>query len=159
MRWWIFGGLGLAAALVVARPVMAAPGQAPEIKPATAVEPADDPGYDATGKRDPFRPPRVSAGSTAAGEIRTPLQRYELGQLKLVAVIYDTSDPRAVVEDDEGLGYIVRVGTPIGPHGGEVKGIERGRVMVNEDSVDYYGEHHPSEVTMELKTTSERGKR
>jgi len=152
----MLGALGLAAAFV-ASPVMAAPETAPGVKPATAVEPAEDPAYDSTGRRDPFRPPRVSVG-TAAGEIRTPLQRYELGQLKLVAVIYDTNDPRAVVEDDEGLGYIVRVGTPIGPHGGEIKGIERGRVMVNEDSVDYYGEHHPSEVTMELKA-SERGKR
>ena len=157
MRWWIVGGLSLAAA-VVARPVMAAPEEAPGVKPATAVEPAEDPAYDASGRRDPFRPPRVSASTAAPGEIRTPLQRYELGQLKLVAVIYDTTDPRAVVEDDEGLGYIVRVGTPIGPHGGEIKGIERGRVMVSEDSVDYYGEHHPSEVVMELKA-SERGKR
>jgi type IV pilus assembly protein PilP len=156
MRWWMLGGLGLAV-VVAAGPVGAAPGVAPGVKPATAVEPADDPAYDSTGRRDPFRPPRVSA-STAGGEIRTPLQRYELGQLKLVAVIYDTNDPRAVVEDDEGLGYIVRVGTPIGPHGGEVQGIERGRVMVKEDSVDYYGEHHPSEVAMELKA-SERGKR
>ncbi len=156
MRWVIVGGLSLAAAVVVS-PVVTVAEDAPGVRPATAVEPAEDPAYDSSGRRDPFRPPRVSA-TTGGGEIRTPLQRYELGQLKLVAVIYDTSDPRAVVEDDEGLGYIVRVGTPIGPHGGEVKSIERGRVMVNEDSVDYYGEHHPSEVAMELKA-SERGKR
>ena len=123
---------------------------------ARATEPAGDVPYDPAGRRDPFRPPRV--GSTAhAGEQRTPLQRYEVAQLRLVAVIYDTKDPRAVVEDDQGLGYIVRVGTPIGPNGGEVRGIERGRVHITEDSVDYYGEHRETQVTMELRQ-AERGK-
>ncbi|MFI5042000.1 MAG: pilus assembly protein PilP [Acidimicrobiales bacterium] len=156
MKWWMLGALGLTLVVGVG-PAGAVPSEAPGVKSVTTVEPAEDPAYDSTGRRDPFRPPRVST-STPNGEVRTPLQRYELGQLKLVAVIYDTNDPRAVVEDDEGLGYIVKLGTPIGPHGGEVHGIERGRLLVNEESVDYYGEHHPSEVVMELKA-SERGKR
>jgi type IV pilus assembly protein PilP len=121
---------------------------------AKAVEPPPDAPYDATGRRDPFRPPR--AGSVRAGE-QTPLQRYEIGQLRLVAVIYDTREPRAVVEDDQGLGYIVKVGTPVGPNGGQVKEIERGRVLISEDSVDFYGEHRLNEVAMELRT-AERGK-
>ena len=54
----------------------------------------------------------------------TPLQRFQLGQLKLVAVIYDTRYPRAVVEDEAGLGYILQIGTPIGPNNGAVKAIE-----------------------------------
>jgi Tfp pilus assembly protein PilP len=123
---------------------------------ARAVEPAGDVPYEAAGRRDPFRPPRVGAAAHT-GEQRTPLQRYEIAQLRLVAVIYDTRDPRAVVEDDQGLGYIVHVGTPIGPNGGEVRGIERGRVLITEDTVDYYGEHRDNDVTMELRT-AERGK-
>ena len=122
---------------------------------ARAVEPAGDVPYDSTGRRDPFRPPRV--GAVLSGEPRTPLQRYEIGQLKLVAVIYETREPRAVVEDDQGLGYIVKVGTPIGPNGGQVRAIERGRVVVTEQSVDYYGQQRENEVTMELRT-AERGK-
>jgi type IV pilus assembly protein PilP len=88
----------------------------------------------------------------------TPLQRYEIGQLRLVAVIYDTNTPRAVVEDDAGLGYIIRVGTPIGPNGGQVRAIERGRVLVREESADFYGESQTAEVVLEL-TSGERGKR
>ena len=42
--------------------------------------------YDPTGRRDPFRPPRVNQ-TNLLGEARTPLQRYDLGQLRLVAVI------------------------------------------------------------------------
>jgi Tfp pilus assembly protein PilP len=121
-----------------------------------SVEPVGDIPYDPAGRRDPFRPPRVGA-APRTGEPRTPLQRYEIGQLHLVAIIYDTLEPRAVVEDEQGLGYIVKVGTPIGASGGIVRAIDRGRVLIAEQSVDYYGEQRLNEVTMELRT-AERGK-
>ena len=116
---------------------------------------ANDAVYDPTGKRDPFRPPR-SNQTNLAGEARTPLQRYDIGQLRLVAVIYEASAPRAVVEDDAGLGYIVRVGTPIGANGGAVKAIERGKLRVEEESIDFYGDRQASEVVMELATDEGR---
>jgi type IV pilus assembly protein PilP len=165
-----------AAALLVAGAVAVTPSRAekPAPKPAPAAPaapaampppappipvaslPDDDRPFDPTGRRDPFRPPRASA-VTRNGEPPTPLQRYEIGQLKLVAIIYDTTEPRAVVEDDQGLGYIVRVGTAIGANGGRVRNIERGRVLIEEDSVDFYGESHLSNVVMELRT-AEGGK-
>lgn len=155
MRPGTICGLGM-----VVLALAATAGRAEEAPPADselarAVEPGADVPYSAAGRRDPFRPPR--AGSVRSGEPRTPLQRYEIGQLRLVAVIYDTRDPRAVVEDDQGLGYIVKVGTPVGPNGGQVREIQRGRVLITEDSVDYYGEHRLNEVAMELRT-AERGK-
>jgi type IV pilus assembly protein PilP len=131
--------------------------EAPPAVVTVAADPADDTPYDPTGRRDPFRAPRAAA-ATPTGEPQTPLERYQIGQLRLVAVIYDTREPRAVVEDGEGLGYIVRLGTPIGPNGGTVRDIERGRVLIQEDAVDFYGERHPSEVVMELRT-AERGRR
>ncbi|HZP43931.1 MAG TPA: pilus assembly protein PilP [Candidatus Binatia bacterium] len=121
-----------------------------------AVEPAGDAPYDPTGRRDPFRPPSVGSGRHSDGP-RTPLQRYEIGQLKLVAIIYDTKEPRAVLEDDDGLGYIVKVGTPVGLNDGQVRKIERGRVVIEESSVDFYGEAHPNDIVLELRT-AERGK-
>jgi type IV pilus assembly protein PilP len=125
--------------------------------PGRGLEPGSEAAYDPTGRRDPFRPPRVNS-STAAGEARSPLQRLEIGQLKLVAVIYEANEPRAVVEDEAGLGYIVKVGTPIGPNGGAVKAIERGKLHVEEESIDFYGDRQASEVVMEL-ASDERGKR
>lgn len=134
----------------------AVPAPPPLTETVNAVAPPGDLPFDPAGRRDPFRPPKASA-ALHSGEARTPLQRYEIGQLKLVAIIYNTGQPRAVVEDDQGLGYIVKVGTPIGPNEGSVHSIERGRVVIKEDSVDYYGEHHPAEVVMDLRT-AERGK-
>jgi type IV pilus assembly protein PilP len=149
-------GLGLGA---TARAADTAPAPAhPAVKrTALSTPPENDAAYDPTGKRDPFRPPRISQMLVGGAE-RTPLQRYELGQLRLVAVIYDTRDPRAVVEDDGGLGYIIRVGTKIGVNDGVVRGIERGRVLVEESSVDFFGEHRASEVVLEM-ASGERGNR
>jgi type IV pilus assembly protein PilP len=130
----------------------------PAVKRTALPTPAtDETAYDPAGKRDPFRPPRISQ-ILVGGMERTPLQRYELGQLRLVAVIYDTRDPRAVVEDEGGLGYIIRVGTKIGVNDGVVRGIERGRVLVEEESVDFFGEHRASEVVLEM-ASGERGNR
>jgi type IV pilus assembly protein PilP len=159
------------AAVPVAAPAAAAtPGTAPAAAPAAAapiggaevvraVEPAPDLPFDPKGRRDPFRPLRAGFG-TRGGEPPSPLQRYDIGQLRLVAIIYNTHDPRAVVEDDEGLGYIVKVGTPIGPNGGQVQVIEQGRLVIQEGAVDFYGDTHPTSVVMELRTAeTDRGKR
>jgi type IV pilus assembly protein PilP len=155
MRPGTICGVGVVLVALAATPVRAADAPPGGDELAKAVEPEADVPYNATGRRDPFRPPR--AGSVRSGGPQTPLQRYEIGQLRLVAVIYDTREPRAVVEDDQGLGYIVKVGTPVGPNGGLVREIQRGRVLISEDSIDYYGEHRLNEVAMELRT-AERGK-
>ena len=158
---WVLGAATLLAATTAAAEPPAGPPTGPVTAPVrgdTGRAPAaSDAVYDPTGKRDPFRPPRAN-NTTLAGEARTPLQRYDIGQLRLVAVIYDAQVPRAVVEDDAGLGYIVRVGTPIGANGGAVKAIERGKMRVEEESIDFYGDRQSSEVIMEL-ATDERGKR
>jgi type IV pilus assembly protein PilP len=137
-------------------PATIAPATAAPAEVTKAAE-SEDVAYDPTGRRDPFRPPRVNQLLVGGGE-RTPLQRYELGQLRLVAVIYETGDPRAVVEDEGGLGYIIKVGTKIGVNDGVVRGIERGRVLVEEESVDFFGERRSAEVVLEM-ASGERGNR
>jgi type IV pilus assembly protein PilP len=128
----------------------------PPAQTALAVEPPADPPYDPTDRRDPFRPPSAGLTRRANGEPPTPLQRFEIGQLRLVAIMYNTREPRAVLEDEQGLGYIVKMGTPVGLNDGKVRTIEKGRVVIEERTVDYYGETQPSEVVLELRT-AERG--
>jgi Tfp pilus assembly protein PilP len=151
-RTGLMMALALAALVPAARVDAQPPTQVATL--GTASADADLP-YDAAGRRDPFRPPRAQQD---AGQI-TPLQRFDLGQLKLVAVIYDTQTPRAVVEDEAGLGYIVKVGTPMGTNNGAVRTIEKGRVIVSEQAADMYGEAQSSEVVMELAAGDERGKK
>jgi Tfp pilus assembly protein PilP len=102
--------------------------------------------YDAAAHRDPFRPPQLNPVANA----RTPLETYQLGQLKLVGVVAQDFGYRAMVEDSAGLGYIITTGTPIGSSGGVVRSIEPRRVVIEESTRDFYGEAKPKEVVMEL---------
>jgi type IV pilus assembly protein PilP len=153
-RWGSRRVVAASLALGLAGMAGAPPAQAAQKVAASATLRQEDPQYDPHGLRDPFRPPSADA---AANDELTPLQRYQLGQLKLVAVIYDTRFPRAVVEDEAGLGYILQVGTPIGPNNGAVKAIEPGRVVVREETTDFYGEPQAAEVIIELASGEERG--
>jgi hypothetical protein len=105
--------------------------------------------------RRPTTSPRIAIRSAAAAhgvvDARTPLETYQLGQLKLVGVIAQSSEGyRAMVEDSAGLGYIITTGTPIGSSGGVVRSIEPRRVVIEESTRDFYGDVKPKEVVMEL---------
>jgi type IV pilus assembly protein PilP len=78
------------------------------------------------------------------------LERYELGQLKLVGIVWNTKNPTALVEDASGLGYTVRVGTPIGANEGRVVKISPNTVAVEEEYIDLYGAKKKREVSMKL---------
>jgi type IV pilus assembly protein PilP len=109
--------------------------------------------YDATGKRDPFRPFVLDLREVSPQrEPPTPLQRFDVGQLTVVGIVLEISPPRAVIEDNVGMGYIVTIGTPIGRNNGVVKAIEPGKVVVEERVMDFYGQEQASEVVMALPT-------
>jgi type IV pilus assembly protein PilP len=104
-------------------------------------------------KRDPFRPFTLEAtNSRQKRERLSPLERYELGQLKLVGVIWDVKQPNAMVEDGAGLGYVVKPGTPIGPNEGKVKKIQPAGLVIEEYEVDVYGTKRKVERNMRLAT-------
>ena len=106
-----------------------------------------------TGRRDPFRPFTLTLRSNVRRrENVSPLERYELGQLKLVGVIWNSSEPRALVEDSAGLGYVVKVGTPIGASDGIVKAIKPNGITIEEFFVDLYGARKRREVNMRIST-------
>lgn len=119
--------------------------------PPKVSELAEPPRYSSAGKRDPFRPLALKARATSRPrENLSPLEKYELGQLKLVAIVWDVKDPRAMVEDSVGLGYIVKVGTPIGANEGKVKAIKPGEIVIEEFHTDFFGARKSREVTMNL---------
>jgi type IV pilus assembly protein PilP len=123
---------------------------AADVQPEVADE-QDEYAYDPSGKRDPFRPLFLMRRPAAASvEPMTPLQRYELGQLRLVGVVYDLAPPRAMVEDSSGLGFILTPGTAIGPNGGVVTAIRPRQVVVEEWQTDVIGQRHKKEFVLEL---------
>jgi Tfp pilus assembly protein PilP len=110
---------------------------------------AGDTGQYASTGRDPFRPFTLDLKAQRAGDgPLTPLQKYELGQLKVAGVIAGMDPPRAMVEDSSGMGYIVTVGTPMGRNGGVVRAIEPGKIIVEENYLDFYGKEHLNKIVL-----------
>jgi Tfp pilus assembly protein PilP len=109
--------------------------------------------FSPAGKRDPFRPATLdSKASSQRRQNLSPLERFELGQLKVVGIVWDIKEPRAMIEDTAGFGYIVKVGTPIGSGEGRVKGIYRSEVVVEESYADFYGNKRKRDISMKLPT-------
>lgn len=107
--------------------------------------------YNAVGKRDPFRTyfSEIENEDAVARKL-TELQQYDLDQLRLVAVIVGTATPKAMVEDPTGKGHVVKTGTLIGKHWGQVKHIRRGEVIIQEEFRDFTGRRVTHLVPMKL---------
>jgi type IV pilus assembly protein PilP len=145
----------------------AAPKPPPQVAPQTATpsptaqptqEVERDYVYDPLGKRDPFQP--FIAAQTpvkpAGEEIPvTPLQKYDLSQLKLVAIIIGTAEGSAMVEDSEGKGYIIKKGVYVGTNYGKVKAVLKDRVIIEERYRDYTGQVKGKEIVLRLHPPGE----
>ena len=120
-----------AKAQAASRPAPVAAAKAEEKPPAFAPEWS----YSSAGKRDPFRSflaEVAETGHALAQRCPTPLGRFELEQLKLVAVITGLDDPVAMVEAPNGIGYSVRRGACLGRNGGVISAVRGGEVVVAE---------------------------
>lgn len=110
--------------------------------------------YDPAGKRDPFvaflKLQKKDAGPSLGS--LPPLQRYEVGEFRLVGVIWGPKAARALVEDSEGKGYTLKVGTKIGRSGGVVTRITDKEVVVREEFRDYMGSKVKRDSSLKLQT-------
>jgi type IV pilus assembly protein PilP len=103
--------------------------------------------YSPAGKIDPFEPllkeespqPRKDTITPVHRERNSPLEKLDLGQLKLVAIIASGSGNRALVEETSGKGYVLKEGTYIGLNSGKVVGIALDKVLIEEEYEDAYG--------------------
>ena len=115
--------------------------------------------YDPIGKRDPFKTflQMKPADESANKENRflTPLQRYDLDQLKIAGIVLGFGSQYALVEDDTGKGYSIRVGDYIGGKGGRVVEIQKDRVVVQEEHQDYLGNRQTRRIEKRLYTPVE----
>jgi len=125
---------------------------------ATVAEPAKNAPvvtlYNPAGKRDPFVPFIKVMAKAVRGDLSSlpPLQRYDLGELKFVGVIWGAGLRKALVEDAEGKGYTVGVGMKIGSSGGVVTRITEEEIVVREAFRDYTGGKIERESSLKLQT-------
>ncbi|MGD9822808.1 MAG: pilus assembly protein PilP [Desulfobacter sp.] len=104
--------------------------------------------YDSKDRVDPFIPliaeknAPVGSGSsvdTKPERTLTPLEKLELSQIKLVAVVEMKGRTIAMVEEASGKGYEVSIGTYIGPNSGKVTSVTMKGIKIEEKVKDYNG--------------------
>jgi type IV pilus assembly protein PilP len=90
--------------------------------------------YDPRGRRDPFAQPidDVPVEQGLSHGPLLPLQKFELGQLRLVGIIWDVRDPKAMLKDPEGRTHVIGPNTKIGTKNGYVAVIREGELVVVE---------------------------
>ena len=107
--------------------------------------------YDPRGKRDPFRSFQFVDENRPDTKAFGPLEDFELGQLELSAVIWDASNPRALILDPGGRAYIVREGSQIGKNSGQVIHIGDNLVLVKETYENLAGERTTKDVELRIR--------
>jgi type IV pilus assembly protein PilP len=134
-----------------ARP--AAPAVATEVKAEPAAPVAPEWSYSSAGKRDPFRSFMSEMEGPTQGIVSrctTPLGRFDLEQLRVVAVITGLDDPVAMVEAPDGVGYSLRRGSCLGKNGGVVSAVRSGEVVVAEWAIRADGTRDKTQTVLQL---------
>lgn len=101
---------------------------------------------DFTNRRDPFKPfvqVQAQRASTKAGKPRTrdplPIQRFDTEKFRVSGIVTGLRENSALITDQNGKGYVVRAGMPIGNNDGFVKRISSEAVEVEESFTDDNG--------------------
>lgn len=131
------------------QPVALPPEQVP--KPAEVVPPFS---YSPGGRRDPFRS-IITVEKTKGIRGLLPLQRVEVNELKLIAIVWGGFGYHAMVQTSDGKGYTLNVGTAVGPSDGTVKKITEQNVVIEENYTDIFGERKLRQVVLELHPQKE----
>lgn len=147
------------------RPSASAASKAPPplpVEPKVAEDvPVDDYSYVSIGKRDPFRSFIAKETVVPTGGQVGPLQMHEIDQYELRGIVWNIGEPRAMVEDPDGVGHVVELGTLIGKNWGKVTQIKPNALIITEEYRDpIENELIINEVTMRLPdpaTARERG--
>jgi type IV pilus assembly protein PilP len=96
-------------------------------------------GYDPAGRRDPFLPVLSQLAPGQVDPTLPPLQRVNLTDMNLIAIIWGAYGYTAMVQTPDGNGYTVRKGTRVGPNAGIVSAVTEKGIIVQERFTDVYG--------------------
>ena len=91
--------------------------------------------YSPLGRRDPFVPlvQEIKKINSRPAKERGPLEKFELGQFRLLAMLIVKGIPRAMVKAPDGKSYTVKPGDPIGKNGGIITKIETKKMGIDPD--------------------------
>jgi type IV pilus assembly protein PilP len=109
--------------------------------------------YDPQGRRDPFTPliqekteVKETVSDSRPEKFKGPLEKFELSQFRLIAIVVIKGVPNAMVATPDGKSYRVKVGDYIGLKNGQVKNIETKVVAVDKTGLSY--EKNPDRIVV-----------
>ena len=111
--------------------------------------------YDPRGRRDPFRSILVMIQTNRKIGDLPPLQRIDIVDMKLTAVVWGSLGYTAMIETPDGKSYTVRAGTLLGPNHGVIKKVMTDRLRIQEKVTDIFGVTKTSDVILELNPRKE----
>ncbi len=103
------------------------------------------------GRRNPFRSPQIVAGNLPDVILPgTPLERYELNELRLAGIMWDVKSPKAMIIDPQGEVHVIGKDDRIGRKRGYIAVIREGEVVVVETS-SFNGENTYSSRVLRIE--------
>lgn len=107
--------------------------------------------YNPAGKRDPFKP--FEGGTIVyAAAAKAPLERFELNQLELTAIVWGIARPKVLFRAPDGYSYIAQVGSGVGRNRGKITKITKNRVLISEEFRDPSGQYVARESEFEMES-------
>lgn len=108
--------------------------------------------YNPSGKRDPFKP--FEGGEIVySAAAKAPLERFELNQLELTAIVWGIARPKVLFRAPDGYSYIAQVGTGVGRNRGRITKITKNKVLIAEEFRDPSGQYVARESEFEMDST------
>ena len=97
---------------------------------------AEEPRYDSTGMRDPFKPfiKLVDRPTGPPPIVKPPIRRYPLSSFRLAGIIWIGDEPKAMIVDPETNTYFLGVGDKIGNKDGEIIEVRKRGILVQEQT-------------------------
>lgn len=98
--------------------------------------------YDPAGRRDPFKPygykelqPIPTDAVTGVPVFAEPLQGFDLQDLRVIGIIWEVNNPKAMVRDPKNILHMIKKDSKIGRNNGFVAAIREGEVVVIEPAM------------------------
>lgn len=104
------------------------------------------------GTRDLFKAISIARGPNNENG-GTPLESFELGQMRLVGIIWGTTRPWVLIRTPDNVEHRASINTPVGKNAGRIISVLADQVVVLEKFYDYRGELQQEKYTLRLNPT------
>jgi Tfp pilus assembly protein PilP len=110
--------------------------------------------YSGLDRRDPFAP-LVSKREGGREKGVSPLESYEVAEIKVIAILWAKNKYYAVFSLPDGKSYTVTDGNKVGTHNGVITKIVKDSVVIKERVRDVRGVMSPRDIVLRLRGEEE----